>query len=231
MYLPGEKVPGAFYESFGIALDSRRRPQVNQETLETSVKGVYVAGDGLYGPATVVEGIRDGKMAAEAIIGKTLAEDLFKLSDAETIYGRKGRLAEENDHVVDSARCLSCNSYCENCVEVCPNRANISLVVPGMEKHQIIHVDYMCNECGNCKSFCPWDSAPYLDKFTLFANEADMENSKNQGFTVLDAAAGVCRVRLQGRIMDYTVGTVNADVPDGIQNIIRTVINDYSYML
>ena len=227
----GEKVPGAFYESFGIALDSRRRPQVNQETLETSVKGVYVAGDGLYGPATVVEGIRDGKMAAEAIIGKALAEDLFKLSDAETIYGRKGRLAEENDHVVDSARCLSCNSYCENCVEVCPNRANISLVVPGMEKHQIIHVDYMCNECGNCKSFCPWDSAPYLDKFTLFANEADMENSKNQGFTVLDAAAGVCRVRLQGRIMDYTVGTVNADVPDGIQNIIRTVINDYSYMM
>ena len=87
-----------------------------------------------YGPATVVEGIRDGKMAAEAIIGKTLAEDLFKLSDAETIYGRKGRLAEENDHVVDSARCLSCNSYCENCVEVCPNRANISLVVPGMER-------------------------------------------------------------------------------------------------
>lgn len=46
------------------------------------MKGVYVAGDGLYGPATVVEGIRDGKMAAEAIVGKVLAEDSFKLSDA-----------------------------------------------------------------------------------------------------------------------------------------------------
>ena len=227
----GEKVPGAFYEECGIALDSRRRPQVNQDTLETSVKGVYVAGDGLYGPATVVEGIRDGKMAAEAIVGKVLADDLFKLSDAGTIYGRKGRLAEENDHIVDSTRCLSCNSYCENCVEVCPNRANISLVVPGMEKHQIIHVDYMCNECGNCKSFCPWDSAPYLDKFTLFANEADMENSKNQGFTVLDAAAGACKVRLQGKVMDYTVGSENQDVPDGIRKIIKTVISDYSYML
>ena len=227
----GEKVPGAFYENCGIVLDSRRRPQVNQETLETSVKDVYVAGDGLYGPATVVEGIRDGKMAAEAIIGKALAEDLFKLSDAEAIYERKGRLAEENAHVIDSTRCLSCNSYCENCVEVCPNRANISLVVPGMEKHQIIHVDYMCNECGNCKSFCPWDSAPYLDKFTLFANEADMADSKNQGFTVLDAAAGVCRVRLQGKVMDYTAGSANADVPDGIRKIIQTVINDYSYML
>ncbi|MCH1950530.1 putative selenate reductase subunit YgfK [Enterocloster sp. OA13] len=227
----GEKVPGAFYEECGIALDSRRRPQVNQDTLETSVKGVYVAGDGLYGPATVVDGIRDGKMAAEAIVGKVLAEDLFKLSDAGTIYGRKGRLAEENDHIVDSTRCLSCNSYCENCVEVCPNRANISLVVPGMEKHQIIHVDYMCNECGNCKSFCPWDSAPYLDKFTLFANEKDMENSKNQGFTVLDAVSGACKVRLQGNVMDYTVGSANGDVPDGIQKIIATVIKDYSYML
>lgn len=227
----GEKVPGAFYEACGIALDSKKRPQVNQETLETSVKGVYVAGDGLYGPATVVEGIRDGKMAAEAIVGRVLAEDLFRQSDADTIYGRKGRLAEENDHIIDSTRCLSCNSYCENCVEVCPNRANISLVVPGMDKHQIIHVDYMCNECGNCKSFCPWDSAPYLDKFTLFANEADMENSKNQGFTVLDAASGACKVRLQGKVMDFTVGTDTEDVPDGIQKIIATVIRDYSYML
>ena len=102
-----------------------------------------MAGDGLFGPATVVEGIRDGKAVAEAIIGKVLAEDLFKQSDADTIYGRKGRLAEENDQIIDSTRCLSCNSYCENCVEVCPNRANISLVVPGMDKHQIIHVDYM----------------------------------------------------------------------------------------
>ena len=227
----GEKVPGAFYEECGIVLDSRRRPQVNQDTLETSVKGVYVAGDGLFGPATVVEGIRDGKAAAEAIIGKVLAEDLFKQSDADTIYGRKGRLAEENDQIIDSTRCLSCNSYCENCVEVCPNRANISLVVPGMDKHQIIHVDYMCNECGNCKSFCPWDSAPYLDKFTLFANEADMENSKNQGFTVTDAAAGTCKVRLQGKVTDYTVGSANEDVPEGIRKIIAAVINDYSYML
>ena len=227
----GEKVPGSLYESWGIALDSKKRPQVNQETLETSVKGVYVAGDGLYGPATVVEGIRDGKMAAEAIAGKALSEDIFKMSDEDVIYWRKGNLLEEREEASDSFRCLSCNSYCENCVEVCPNRANISLKVEGMEKHQIIHVDYMCNECGNCRSFCPWDSAPYLDKFTLFANEADMEDSKNQGFTVLDPAAGTCKVRLQGRVMDYTAGTACDDVPEGIQKIIQTVIKDYSYLL
>ena len=47
--------------------------------------------------------------------------------------------------------------------------------------NQVIHVDYMCNECGNCKSFCPYASAPYKDKFTLFANEKDMADSKNDG--------------------------------------------------
>ena len=226
----GEKVPGAFYEANGIAVDEKKRPVVDHNTLETSVKGVYVAGDGLFGPATVVEGIRDGKKAAEAIIGRDLSEDIFKMADAEVVYGRKGKLSEENEES-DSRRCLSCNSICENCVEVCPNRANVTLTVPGMDKHQVIHVDYMCNECGNCRSFCPWDSAPYLDKFTLFANEADMENSKNQGFTVLDAAAGTCKVRLAGNVIDYTVGTANENVPDGIQKIIKTVISDYSYLL
>lgn len=227
----GEKVPGAFYEANGIALDARGRVQANQDTLETGREGVYAVGDGLYGPATVVEGIRDGKKAAEAILGRAVAEDLFSLSDADNIYGRKGNLAEEDEKDVDSKRCLSCNSYCENCVEVCPNRANIALVVPGMERHQIIHVDYMCNECGNCKSFCPWDSAPYLDKFTLFANEKDMEDSKNQGFVVLDKETGACKVRLQGKVTDYVAGAANDAVPEGIAKIIGTVIRDYAYML
>ncbi len=227
----GEKVPGAFYEANGIALDNRGRVQADQETLETSVAGVYAAGDGLYGPATVVEGIRDGMKAAEAILGRSVAEDLFSLSDEEKIYGRKGNLMEEDGKDVDSKRCLSCNSYCENCVEVCPNRANITLTVPGMERHQIIHVDYMCNECGNCKSFCPWDSAPYLDKFTLFANKKDMEDSKNQGFVVLDRETGACKVRLQGKVTDYVAGTASDVVPEGIAKIIGTVIRDYAYML
>ncbi|WP_368271736.1 putative selenate reductase subunit YgfK [Enterocloster lavalensis] len=227
----GEKVPGAFYEANGIALDNRGRVQADQETLETSVAGVYAAGDGLYGPATVVEGIRDGMKAAEAILGRSVAEDLFSLSDEGKIYGRKGNLMEEDGKDVDSKRCLSCNSYCENCVEVCPNRANITLTVPGMERHQIIHVDYMCNECGNCKSFCPWDSAPYLDKFTLFANKKDMEDSKNQGFVVLDRETGACKVRLQGKVTDYVAGTASDVVPEGIAKIIGTVIRDYAYML
>ena len=153
------------------------------------------------------------------------------MSDEEVITYRKGNLAEEDESRTDSGRCLSCNSYCENCMEVCPTVQTIALVVPGMEKHQIIHVDYMCNECGNCRSFCPWDSAPYLDKFTLFANEADMADSTNQGFAVLDAEKGACKVRLQGNEFAYQTGTADERVPEGIAKIIETVIRDYSYLI
>ena len=95
----GEKVPGAFYESFGIALDWQKTSPGEPGDAGNPCEGCLMWPEtACNGPATVVEGIRDGKMAAEAIIGKALAEDLFKPLDAETIYGRKGRLAEENDH-------------------------------------------------------------------------------------------------------------------------------------
>ena len=107
--------------------------------------------------------------------------------ESEIIYGKRGRLCEEDAGSPEINRCLSCGSVCENCVEVCPNRANVSVRVPGMEKNQIVHIDALCNECGNCRSFCPYDSAPYLDKLTYFANKEDFINSKNDGFVVSDA--------------------------------------------
>lgn len=82
-----------------------------------------------------VEEIRDGKMVTGVTTGKALVEDLFKPFDAETTYGRRDRLSEEDDRVIGSTRCLSCNNYCENYAEVYSNRANISLVIPGAEKH------------------------------------------------------------------------------------------------
>ena len=227
----GEKVPTDWYQANGLAVSEKGRLYVDEKTLKTSDDNVYAAGDGLYGPATVVEAIRDGRKVAEAIAGEVLARDFDKLAEEEKVYAKRGVLKEEQKETKEAGRCLGCSTICENCVEVCPNRANIAIQVPGMEKHQIIHVDYLCNECGNCKSFCPYSSAPYLDKFTLFETEADMENSKNQGFTVLDAAAGTCKVRLAGNVIDYTVGTANENVPDGIQKIIKTVIDDYSYLL
>ena len=226
----GERVPTAFYQACGINVNDRGRAIVNEETCETSRPGVYLAGDGLGGPATVVEGIRDGLKAAQAITGETLVKDFEPETVEETIYSRKGNLSDQKDDSEESGRCLGCSGICENCVEVCPNRANISIRVPGMEKHQIIHVDYLCNECGNCRSFCPYDSAPYLDKFTLFADEKDMEDSRNQGFTVLDAASVKCKVRFFGETYVWTKGE-ETRIPEGLLKLMETVIRDYSYLL
>ncbi|MBP8639625.1 MAG: putative selenate reductase subunit YgfK [Oscillospiraceae bacterium] len=227
----GERIPKSFYENNGISLDDKGRVIVNESTLESSVKGIYIIGDGLKGPATVVEAIRDARKAAEGILGKAVARDFDTEETAETIYGRKGVLKEEDKALLDSPRCLECVCICENCVEVCPNRANVSITVKGKRTSQIVHVDYMCNECGNCKSFCPYDSAPYLDKFTLFSTVADMENSNNKGFVVLDKKTKACKVRLEDTILDYTVGEKSSLIPEDIGNLISAVISDYDYLL
>ena len=226
----GEKVPTDWYQANGLAVSEKGRLYVDEKTLKTSDDNVYAAGDGLYGPATVVEAIRDGRKVAEAIAGEVLARDFDKLAEEEKVYAKRGVLKEEQKETKEAGRCLGCSTICENCVEVCPNRANIAIQVPGMEKHQIIHVDYLCNECGNCKSFCPYSSAPYLDKFTLFATEADMENSKNQGFAVLNQETRRCKVRFFGKNFIWEPEKP-AGLPDGLGRMIETVCRDYSYLI
>ena len=120
---------------------------------------------------------------------------------------------------------------CGNCVDVCPNRSNVLIEVASMELLQVLHVDQMCNECGNCRSFCQYAGAPYKDKFTLFATEEDMKDSTNNGFVVLDAEKKEVRVRVADK-----EETVKADQPSGIlteglSKLICAVINKYAYLL
>lgn len=220
----GEKVPVDFYESNGINVDEKGRPKVS-EKLESSVSGVYVVGDGLFGPSVVVKVMAQAKQAAEAIIGASVSSDVSLAASKERIFAKKGILTEPDDTDCEGKRCLSCSAICENCVDVCPNRANISVQVPGFDMAQIIHVDYMCNECGNCNTFCPYSTAPYKNKFTLFANEADMKDSKNDGFVVLDAAAKKYKVRFLGNEMD------GDKVFPGLKSIMDAVVDDYAYMI
>lgn len=228
----GEQVPTEFYEANSIHVDDRGYVMVNEETLETSVPGIYAAGDGLYGPKTVVEAMRDARKAAEAILGRKAAVDFDDtVENLEKLYDRRGVLEETREFKEEGARCLGCSNICENCAEVCPNRANLALSIPGLSMHQILHVDYMCNECGNCKSFCPYDSAPYLDKFTLFACEADMDNSKNQGFVVLDQEKVICKVRYLGNLYTWKAGEPDRVIPEGLGKIMEAVCKDYNYLL
>lgn len=226
----GEKVDSRIFEASGIKTDEKGRAAVNKETLETSVKGVYVVGDGLGGPATVVEGIRDASLAAQAILGTCAPASVDLEGVREEAEGKKGILVHSDGPQKEASRCLECNHVCECCVDVCPNRANVAVHVPGHDTMQIIHVDIMCNECGNCKSFCPYDSAPYKDKFTLFADAKGLEDSTNEGFALIDQDTLTFKVRLNGQVADYSLKDMDCHLEEDIKGFIKAVYSDYQYM-
>ena len=91
----------------------------------------------------------------------------------------------------EAARCLQCATVCDKCVGVCPNRANIPYeiapidvdvpivsladgAVVGHERvrirqtPQILHIADLCNECGNCATFCVHEGEPFAKKPRLF---------------------------------------------------------------
>jgi len=226
----GEKVDGSFYEKNGISVTDKGLPVLKKESNETSVAGVYAAGDGAFGASVIVKAIADAKLACEAILNKTIGTDRPSLTTDEKIYAKKGNLVEPEKGLNPDKRCLACDHICENCCDVCPNRANFAIKVPGVEMHQIIHLDYMCNECGNCETFCPYNSAPYKEKFTLFHRAEEMEDSTNDGFAFVDND-GNAIVRVGGEKMNYKVGDKNTKLFYRLAEIVDTVYNDYSYLL
>ena len=228
----GEKTDTALYEANGLALDERGRVRVNPQTLETSVKNVFVAGDALRGPATVVEAIADAARFATAISHADMERHsaLNVNPDCAPALQKKGVLHTQPEQCRACEQCLECATVCECCVDVCPNRANISVRVPGNPMAQIIHVDGMCNECGNCKTFCPYDSAPYKEKLTLFRDAADFEDSTNEGFLCVDSMKGLFRVRLDGTVKDYTVRDEGCGLPEAVRKLITTACAEYGYL-
>ncbi len=228
----GEKIDSEILVKNGIELDSNSFPKVNT-LCETNIENVYVAGDVKKGPATVVKAIADGKVVAKSILTKIgINPDFEKMPislNEETIYDRKGILCDPLLNEVESKRCLTCNKICELCVDVCPNRANILIKVG--ENHQIIHVDGLCNECGNCGVFCPHVGNPYQDKVTVFWNEGDFLDSKNVGFMVTDKDKGLCKVRTEdGMIVTYTLGQLDV-VSKEMAAMISCCLENYRYIL
>lgn len=225
----GEKVETGLYESIGAELTRKGTPVVDGN-MQTTVAHVYAVGDARRGPATIVEGIADAAKATAAIaaydFGKYTKANID--ADYQKILDKKGKLCTDCSSCSDSG-CLGCATVCETCASVCPNRANVAVAVPGKRQRQIVHVDGMCNECGNCAVFCPYDSRPYKDKFTLFWTEWDFENSTNAGW--LELGGGKVRVRLGDYVADYIVADPACGLYEDLRRLILAVETDYAYLI
>ncbi|MCI6320301.1 MAG: putative selenate reductase subunit YgfK [Clostridiales bacterium] len=219
----GEKVESELFTAGGIAVDERGIPD-----FKTNLEGVYVGGDAMRGPATVVEGISDAQGFANAVIGSAYKFSIPGHAKAtrEAAIAKKGILCESAK--CEGDRCLTCNVVCQVCADVCPNRANVVIELPD-GRRQILHVDRMCNECGNCAIFCPYDSAPYRDKFTLFKDgNGFSESEKNSGFLPLGGHKVL--VRLNGKVLNVDLDQPN-DLPADVEVLILTVLTKYAYLI
>jgi putative selenate reductase len=115
----------------------------------------------------------------------------------------------EKEAMEEAARCMQCSSFCDKCVEVCPNRANYTFFVSPMslklpkvscqqgglkesgnevfriaQTRQILHVQDFCNQCGDCATFCVHDGKPYMDKPRLFLEKGDFGREDDNAFHI-----------------------------------------------
>ncbi|MEN8040275.1 MAG: putative selenate reductase subunit YgfK [Actinomycetota bacterium] len=134
-------------------LTSRGYIEVDPETFESSVSGVYAGGDvAADGPSSIVEAAADGKAAAAAIIASVTgagAQEPLAIpttDDAADLLMRRARreyrvptkftpLTVRNNFnetalvftaeeaQEEASRCLDCDTICSLCVGVCPNLA------------------------------------------------------------------------------------------------------------
>ena len=228
--------------------------------LRAARQGREPLADAVRGASTLINAIADGRHAAETILARlglsaqaaaaTPSDerrpdlDGLRIRQATRVMGPalperspENRLdfdpairtLTEEEAMDESRRCLQCDLVCNVCTTVCPNRANVVIAMAN-GSHQILHVDKMCNECGNCAVFCPYqEGRPYKDKLTLFWSEQDMENSENEGFLAVDEDH--FKVRVAGTVRTVSVDAVNTGLPEAVRLTIRAVRDNYSYLL
>lgn len=179
---------------------------------------------------------RLGKMAKAIDVPETLPH---RTVDIDAIAGLN-RLAGESDaykrpHTAQSDRQLSAELplidciACRHCCVVCPNRANVTVDVPNFKRKQILHIDGMCNECGNCAVFCPYIGRPYRDKLTVFWEKEHMDNSKNDGILLRDD--GTLLVRYEGKTVIEDPRHLGCNIPEDLAQIIAATYKNYRYLM
>ena len=102
------------------------------------------------------------------------------------------KLPREVDNKLEMFGCVSCNL----CITVCPNDAFFSipsLVDTGLasmeeSRQQYFVLSELCNECGNCMTFCPEDGDPAFVKPRLYTDATLFEARTGQGFLLADEA-------------------------------------------
>jgi putative selenate reductase len=136
--------------------------QIDSDTLETQLSGVFAGGDAVRGASTLIRAIGDGKRVAESIKRKAAlqfdvsiakasrAPDItsLQIGQARRLFGPAipeialderfnfdlvTRTLDDDTARQEARRCLQCDVMCNICTTVCPNRANIAFRLDPVE--------------------------------------------------------------------------------------------------
>lgn len=128
------------------------------------------------------------------------------------------KLPRAVDHDLEMFGCVACNF----CVTVCPNDAFFSILTPdwlkedlgdGAGRQQYMVLSELCNDCGNCMTFCPEEGDPAVIKPRLYTDADLFAQRSTQGQSFLLSADGVVgnsvqddQVSLVDRLLATTKG-------------------------
>jgi putative selenate reductase len=98
-------------------------------------------------------------------------------------FSANAKLPREVDHELEMFGCVACNF----CITVCPNDAFFNIPSPQDEiegRQQYLVLSELCNECGNCMTFCPEDGDPAQVKPKLYTDRSVFAARTDQGFLI-----------------------------------------------
>ena len=157
----------------------RLKPMLKALTADVAKSGVKTLTEwkDLRSKEAVAAGHRDWVAAhVEAITG-----------DATGLYSKEGnsKLPRKVDATLQMWGCTACNL----CVTVCPNGAFMKVRSPeaikeeiGGSRFQYLVMAELCNECGNCLTFCPEEGDPAMIKPKLFMDVSRFDGAEGQAF-------------------------------------------------
>ena len=123
------------------------------------------------------------------------------------------KLPRSVDHDLEMWGCVACNF----CVTVCPNDAFFKVPTPAAlaegddpvdGRQQYLVFSELCNECGNCLTFCPENGDPAVIKPRLYLDESRFDAAEGTRFLV-DVTAGP-----DGGIDIRAAGDGDAEIPN-----------------
>jgi len=160
--------------------------------LKALTKAVVEAG------ATDLDGFRATSLAAARSNrhASTAAAHLAHVTGPDVArYHLSGneKLPRSVDHDLEMWGCVACNF----CVTVCPNDAFFKVPTPDTlaaevddaGRQQYLVLSELCNECGNCLTFCPENGDPAVIKPRLYLDESRFAAAEGPRF-LLDLGSG-----------------------------------------